>query len=234
MALPVSCREVFSSIEGCGYWFSAAVSPGEAEAIIQGLGIVLLVTDVTVRPGKALVTSDQALDYHTDHHRADFICWHCIEQTDQGGETMLLDSYQLLAGLPPATAAKLRQIQLHEHKVFNGDQERFPLLSKRFDRDKLYYSFWMLKGGVQQELKAAFMEFKRLTEEASPIRFKLQPGDFLIIDNGRMLHGRTAIQGHKPRHLRRFWIAKPNPNEGEPHASIGNTGSYFAEANQPA
>ena len=85
--------DILKAVELHGHWFLADTSPEDAIGIVRQLGEVLFVTNVTVKPGKALVTSDRALDFHTDHHRADLICWYCIEQTDQGGETLLLDCY---------------------------------------------------------------------------------------------------------------------------------------------
>ena len=42
----------------------------------------------------------------------------------------------------------------------------------------------------------AYQTFTRLTESpASQYRFKLQAGDFVLYDNYRMLHGRTAFSG---------------------------------------
>jgi alpha-ketoglutarate-dependent taurine dioxygenase len=183
------------------------VPPDHVKEIVEALGRVLFMTEVTVRANsKALVTSDRALDYHTDHQRADLICWHCIEQTSQGGETLVLDAYSLLERLDRDQLQELRELKLHEHRVFENDPECFPFLSERFSRPKIYYSFWMLKGDAKAAAREAFTSFRKLTEKATPTRYVLEPGDLLVIDNGRMLHGRTAIEGTKRRMLKRFWI----------------------------
>ncbi len=204
---PPSVEDISYAVSRDGHFLARSATIEEAESIVTRLGKILFVTDVTVRPGsKALVTSDRGLDFHTDHHRADLICWHCIEQTDEGGESVLLDGHRLLQRLRAGLVEDLRGLKLFEHKVFPGDEEAFPFLSQRFGRDKLYYSFWMLHGAIKPEQKAAFLEFKAITETEPCVRYRLQPGDILVIDNGRMLHGRTAIKGNKKRFLRRYWI----------------------------
>jgi alpha-ketoglutarate-dependent taurine dioxygenase len=45
-----------------------------------------------------------------------------------------------------------------------------------------------------------------------PTQLLLQKDDALIIDNRRILHGRTAITGSKDRFLKRYWIEKKAPN----------------------
>ncbi len=200
--------EIRATISRDGQWCMAKATPEEMRRILLGLGTTIYVTDVTVKPGsKALVTSDRALDYHTDHHRADLIAWYCLEQTDDGGETILIDAYELLRKLSTEQLHHLRSLRLFEHKVFDGDAELFPLLSDRFRREKVYYSFWMNRGDLTREQREAFLAFKSLTETAQPICYRLEPGDLLVIDNGRMLHGRTAIGGNRRRFLKRYWIA---------------------------
>lgn len=196
-------------IDSDGYLLLGGVSPDQAERILASLGRTLFVTNVTVRAGRALVTSDKALDLHTDHHRADLIAWHCIEQTDRGGETILLDSYNIVDQMAPNDVTALRQVNLQEHKVFEEDSGQFPMLSERFGRRKIYYSSWMQPGRVDAAARASLEQFRRLVGgAATPVRMKLMPGDLLLIDNGRLLHGRTAIEGNKRRLLKRYWIER--------------------------
>ena len=57
----------------------------------------------------------------------------------------------------------------------------------------------------------AFRKFvrKALAGDAYPDPLRLYPGESLLIDNGRMLHGRSALGGDKDRLLIRRWIASP-------------------------
>ncbi len=208
---PPQSDEILATISRNGHWCMAKASAEEKRQILRGLGTTIYVTDVTVKPGsKALVTSDRALDYHTDHHRADLIAWYCLEQTDDGGETILIDAYALLRKLSAEQLHLLRSVKLFEHKVFDGDSELFPLLSEKFGREKVYYSFWVNRGDLTREQMEALLAFKSITETERPIRYRLEPSDLLVIDNGRMLHGRTAIGGNRRRFLKRYWIESLN------------------------
>jgi alpha-ketoglutarate-dependent taurine dioxygenase len=204
----ISQLEIATSIERDGFWLTSGVSKNQVQEVITKLGNVIQVTDVTIKSGRALVTSDKALDLHSDHPMADLICWHCREQSTEGGETILLDAYKILKRLNTGELDQLKRIWLYEHKVFDTDSDRFPFLSSRFGRDKIYYTFWLLKDELTFEQQSAFREFVCLTKQIMPIRIKLKPDDLLVIDNGRMLHGRTGIGGNKQRFLKRFWIEK--------------------------
>ena len=49
---------------------------------------------------------------------------------------------------------------------------------------------------------AAYRAFARMIEDpAWQVRFKLEPGDLFVVDNRRVLHGRTAFAGTGQRHL---------------------------------
>lgn len=177
--------------------------------VLEGLGQVIHVEEVVVAAGAgSLVKSDRALPLHTDHHRADFIVWHCLAQSDQGGETLLADAVDAWAALPDVQRTALTRVQLKEHSVFAGDEQRHPMVTTRPDgRVRVYYSYWLLEGGLDPEARAAFEAFACAVDGDRTFKLRLEPGDVLCIDNGRMLHGRTAIEGAKARHLRRYWIA---------------------------
>lgn len=175
--------------------------------LINQLGKVIYVTDVICKPNtKSLVTSDKALGFHTDYHKAKYILWYCYEQTSEGGETLIVDGLQAYHQLSQDLQNELKNIQLFEHKVFDGDKEICPMIS--FDennKEKIYYSFWLLNPEDKQ--KTSIQTFQNLVHFSSNVStFRLKPKDILIIDNHRMLHARTAIQGTKNRFLKRFWI----------------------------
>jgi hypothetical protein len=56
------------------------------------------------------------------------IIWHCMAQSDQGGGTILADAIAVVADLPRDQQDALTRVQLKEHSVFDGDEERHPLL----------------------------------------------------------------------------------------------------------
>ena len=58
-----------------------------------------------------------------------------------------------------------------------------------------------------EDTKQALTEFEQITlrQDMQTIKF-LQPGDILMVNNQRMLHGRTALSGSHYRVLRRLWV----------------------------
>lgn len=177
------------------------------EEVLQGLGSVIQTTDVSVQgDGPRLVTSDRPLDVHTDHHAADLIAWYCVEQSDRGGETVLVDAQAAYETLPEDQRRALERIMLTEHKVFDSDPGSHPLVSWRGEERKFYYSFWLVSEPGTEEERTALAVFRSALERMPRQLIKLQPGDILVVDNGRILHGRTAIEGNKKRLLKRFWI----------------------------
>ena len=182
-------------------------SEKEVACILEHLGKVIYVTDVKINPkSKALVTSSKALDFHTDHHNAKWILWHCLKQTDIGGESMLIDAIQAYQKLGDDDKKTLSQIMLFEHNIFEDDKNSCPLVQEEHGTLKFYYSFWMVDKNMPESQKNALMNFRAIIAKETPVKLKLEKGDVLIIDNHRILHGRCEIKGHQNRFLKRFWI----------------------------
>lgn len=175
--------------------------------VMSSLGDVMLVTEVEVNTNsRSLVTSDKELDVHTDHNKANYIAWYCLKQTDIGGDSILVDGNEVLKKLTNKEKDDLSRLNLFEHNIFDDDTSHFPLLSSKEGRFQIYYSFWLVNN--EDRNNKSFISFRKLVDESERIVMKLNPTDVLIVDNHRMLHGRSSIEGSKKRHLRRFWIKK--------------------------
>lgn len=178
------------------------------KATMQSLGKVMYITDVKAnKSSRALVTSLKHLDFHTDHHKADLVSWYCLQQAREGGESILLDTWKVLAHFTEEEKAVLADIHLFEHKIFDGDVDSYPLLSRIGGRTKVYYSFWLANDDMKGRQKAVFSKFKEVTHELEPVRLRLHDKGVLVVDNSRILHGRTAITGD--RFLKRYWLSCP-------------------------
>jgi len=174
--------------------------------ILNTLGQVIMTTDVVVKPdGKGMVTSAKGLDFHTDHHNAKYILWHCLKQTDSGGDSILMDAEKIFQQLSADQQDQLKTIELFEHKVFPDDKESYPFVAiDNNGNRKFYYSFWLVKNEDKQN--EALLTFQKLIRETEPVRLNLKDKDILIVDNHRVFHGRTPIDGSKDRFLKRFWL----------------------------
>lgn len=175
---------------------------------------VLLTTEVAVREGRTLVTSARALELHTDHHRARWIAWLCVTQTTEGGATRLADARAAFELLEEDERSRLAEIRLFEHDVFSGDAGSHALLERDAGGPLFYASFWFdtpLNGATRAALEA----FRAALHRVEMVNLRLEPGDVLVIDNRRFLHGRTAITGSRDRLLIRHWLA-PLPSTVTP------------------
>lgn len=125
------------AIRAQGFYHFQGAQPEVLDELLPALGLVIQTTDVTVKgDGARLVTSDQALDVHTDHYRADLIAWYCVEQSDEGGDTVLVDAEAAYSELAADHQRALERIILTEHKVFADDEGSHPLVSVRAGRRK--------------------------------------------------------------------------------------------------
>lgn len=204
VARPEAIREALRTE---GFFHLSGVGPDVLDEVLGGIGTVLLVTDVAVDPESTrLVTSDEAIDLHTDHHRADVIVWHCVRQTDEGGESILLDVLPAYHRLTPEQQRVLRAIRLDEHAVFPEDEGTCPLVRLRDGAPRFYFASWLLDEPASALERDALGAFREALALHPPRILKLQPGDVLGIDNGRILHGRSAIGGNRQRLLRRYWV----------------------------
>lgn len=211
-----SITKITSTLTETGYAFIANQSKEDVSHILGHLGEVIYTTDVKINHNsRALVTSSKALDFHTDHHKAKWILWYCLEQTDVGGESILVDATLAYQKLENKNKKILAQIMLFEHKIFDDDENSYPLVKHENGALEFYYSFWMANENMPPVQKTALTAFRSAIANESVIKLKLQKNDILIIDNHRILHGRCKIEGHQNRFLKRFWIQSNKKTEEE-------------------
>lgn len=188
-----------------GYLVQPSLSYSDFREAITTLGTIIQRTEVRVRhESKAMVTSPRSLDLHTDHHAARFIAWYCHRQSEQGGESLVADARAAFSRLQQEHRDRLFTLHLHEHKVFLDDPGSWPFVLYDGGRLRFYYSFWLANPGDRDDI--ALSAFREALAALPPTELKLRPGDALIIDNHRMLHGRKAIGTEGDRYLERFWI----------------------------
>lgn len=191
-----------------GYLHLIDQTEEQLNELINSLGQVIYTTDVIVKPeSKGMVTSARGLDYHTDHHKAKYIIWYCYKQTDLGGDTILIDAERIYQQLSDDYKQQIKSIELFEHKIFPDDKESYPLVAiDENGNRKFYYSFWLVKN--EDKNNPVMIEFQRIIKQIAPIKLNLKEQDILIVDNHRIFHGRTPIEGSKDRFLKRFWLTE--------------------------
>lgn len=123
--------------------------------------------------------------------------------------TLLYRLTDVLARLDQSTIEKLEQPLFEQvppltfqAKLGSGAHKGHRILTRDAKGNFLVaYSAQGTKGG---EAPDALDAFEKALEATPPIRFVIQPGDLLIFDNLRLLHGREVIVG--PRHLQRVYL----------------------------
>tara|TARA_S200000501_G_C20773264_1_gene721537 strand:+ start:872 stop:1246 length:375 start_codon:yes stop_codon:yes gene_type:complete len=115
--------------------------------------------------------------------------------------------------MPSEIREVLRSIRLKEHTVFKGDRGNHPLIYETAAGERIYYSvlfepteFWLANDLLSDIQRIAFDAFNEAVKEAVSVCIKLNPDECLVVDNGRILHGRTAIHDESNRLLKRYWI----------------------------
>ena len=164
-----------------------------------------------------LAFSDAGLGLHTDnpyrHPAPGLQLLHCLENSAQGGETLLRDGFHaaetlraesaadfaLLASTPVRFRYREKGVALeHSAPMIECDAQGAPqairyngrsIAPLRMPAEQVedFYRAWRRFGGV-------------LRRRQDVLLFALQPGELLIMDNQRTLHGRTTFTGGA-RHL---------------------------------
>jgi Taurine catabolism dioxygenase TauD, TfdA family len=177
-------------------------------SVFKNFGPVIQTAEVCPKNNsRAAVNTVNEMELHTDHPRARWISWECIRQSSEGGYSLLKDTYLALKNIPSNTLEELTKVFINtHHKVFNDDLETYPVLREDGDKSNwVYYTPWFDRNSGNKARESFLLEI----DKCPVIKIRLQPGDILLIDNGRMLHGRTAIGGDQNRLLIRRWIASP-------------------------
>ena len=234
----IRCRDLAAWIAGAleaqGYaQVESPISIEDYESVARLIGTIILRTDVQIDLNRDLmvkqnrtverpsVYSAGPLGLHTDPH-ADLVSWYCVEQDENDGALLLLDTSDIGEHFSTAELAILSHVNL---KSFARDSDTSmeqytlaPLLSRRDGkcngRYRLFYVPWLICGPDTIESRAALEKFRNYVshkEATQLVRLRLQQNECIFVDNHRMLHGRGAIAEGSKRHLLRFYLTRPRP-----------------------
>ena len=139
---------------------------------------------------------------------------HCLSSEAEGGETVLVDGFAaverlgrnrpdllaLLARTPIRYAYRDGQAQLAaDFPIVTLDREGMPTALHLNNRSK------GVPAGAPEQVRewydAYFALLAVVDDPAQQVVFRLEPGDLVLFDNERVLHGRTGFSGAGARHL---------------------------------
>jgi gamma-butyrobetaine dioxygenase len=145
---------------------------------------------------------------------------HCIEAAPEGGESLLVDGFRLAAELKradPAAFETLTRVLLPfgyrdaetdlyaRQPVIALDGEGEPGTRAEARVAAIHYNERVARPleAPERQAEAFYSAYRKLARlVADPefeVRFRLAPGDLLLFDNERLLHGRTAYDGNAAR-----------------------------------
>lgn len=184
----------------------------ELDATLLTLGPVIQRERVVLREGgHAYLSKPGRVPLHTDHPQAQLIAWFCEEQDPDDGANHLLDSRPVVRGLSESNRRTLRMTQLECPPVGRGPVEAHGVLTADGVHDSLFCSPWLRAVGNDPSHQTALDELKSSLQQRAAshlIKVRLRRGELLIIDNGRMLHGRGELRTDSKRELLRAWIRR--------------------------
>jgi hypothetical protein len=181
------------------------------DEIINTLGIVIMQTEVREsNSGKSQLSSNKSMALHTDHKKANYILWFCHSQSAIGGETILLDTKPILNRFSEEELFDLSLVAVQSHEVFPEDKPICTLLTTNASEHIIYYAPWLAINSCLPRLQGALKKFEEAIKKEKKECLLLSEGDILIIDNNRMLHGRSSFPKNSCRWLTRYWIKRNN------------------------
>jgi len=174
------------------------------------------------------------LSFHTD--RCDVIAFMCLRQAKSGGENDLVSSaalYNEVRRRRPDLLAHLMQPYYYQRHnvdlgnelsycrqpIFSFCQGHFAASYLRVLIQRAYDSPDLPDMSDAQREALDFLE-EVAEDRALHVRFRLQPGDFLFLNNWVTLHRRTEFEDHadpaRKRHILRVWLSVPNSRPIDP------------------
>ncbi|MEM7062310.1 MAG: TauD/TfdA family dioxygenase [Cyanobacteria bacterium P01_B01_bin.77] len=126
-----------------------------------------------------------------------------------GGESIMLSASDLVHELPEDLVGLLRQPIF----PFTG-KKHYPILQGRGDDLRIRYYRQQINSALGEQytlsddLQGALDELERYLELSNrSVRFAMKAGEVVIMDNQRVLHGRSAMPANSPRLMHRFRLS---------------------------
>ncbi|KZS92481.1 homoaconitase [Sistotremastrum niveocremeum HHB9708] len=161
--------------------------------------------------------TDLELAAHTDTTYYTDPCglqlFHVLKQSPQGGSTLLVDGFyvaSLMRSLHPELFETLTKVRVPTHSAgseeslyWNGsgrpvlELDRDEVIAVRWNNDDRSVMREYGEGGVEEWYESIRMWNQLLRSADSQVWVPLQPGTAVVVDNHRVLHGRSAFVGQR-------------------------------------
>lgn len=191
---------------------------GTPSAVGNGDGVIHDVRPRAIGEQRDLSTTRKPFPLHTDSTALarphDYVCLACVSAPgDGGGESMVMGLGEIEDGLTPDTRATLAR-PLFPFPLNDPDEGQGVRWSSvlgegsiRFRSDVLELGELVSGSDMEDGARRSVEELEAvLGDERRRLVRGLRPGDVLIVDNRRALHGRTEITAEADRHMRRIKV----------------------------
>lgn len=172
--------------------------------------------------------SSKRLSFHTD--RCDVIAFCCLQAAREGGDNLVVSSVALYEELrlrqPDVLAVLCEPFPYLRHTVDGGNALpycRLPVFSAQDGRFAAHFLRVLIDRAdraadapsLTPEQRDALDALEALAEDPSlHVRFRLEPGDVLLLNNWTTFHRRDAFNdspaAEARRHILRVWLSMPN------------------------
>lgn len=160
------------------------------------------------------INSNLAQPVHTDEgytsRHPKYVGLYCFQQAALGGESIVVQVERLYQSLVKQFNSLVELIFKRNAITVYGlhGREQKPLLFKiENNQIGISYSSILQKMWCEEEIFSMYDYItKYIHDVENQIRIKLKPGQILLFDNRRILHGRTAFPANTDRLLYRFWF----------------------------
>lgn len=202
-----------------------AVDVSAAPELLRPLGDIVDETLVRQRGGATTwLAGRDGVPLHTDHPEADLVAWCCESQDARDGASVLADGHAILRAMG-ARANALRGVELHVPVQLPRQRHERRAV---WDGERLYWAPWCRVERASDAGRRALELFTRLLAMGfGHRRIWLAAGEWLVLDNGRWLHGRDRLSHGSGRCLRRYWVRRlsraPARDDGSWRRSFGTS-----------
>jgi gamma-butyrobetaine dioxygenase len=183
-------------------WQSVAALFGEPAELVERQPIA------PVPGGTSFASSSRHTPFHTDSQLfrgtpPGVQLMFCEARAARGGETLLLDAFALAAAIERSDPELFELLFDEERRIpFVFGDVLGPTLCLRGGALVFTHSPQPPRDRVATRLASALAA-------APPIRFAIEPGELSVVDNHRMLHGRTAFEGERRFTRVLAWLRAP-------------------------
>lgn len=206
--LNITREEILDSLKKFGYLVLGRMEQHEFCKAIDALGTVIGVSDIKINNiSNRKFNKASGLDLHTDTPLADVVAWYCITQDETVGESIFLDSTEILKLLSEEEIEILSTTYI-KYPIYKGTSiNNHPVLCTSDKTQNIYYTSWLKNDDYDSEQIKVLEKFEKLVSTLPHNEVRLKPGESLILDNKRMLHGRNDIPPTSLRYLYRVHVA---------------------------